>query len=449
MQQFAARAYGPTWAAGLSYMQGGEGNYYGHNAILRIAPFREHCQLPVLPGKAPLGGHILSHDFVEAALMRRAGFKVYLAAELDGSFEEPPPTLIDYAVRDRRWCQGNLQHARLLAMPGLHPISRLHLLLGVMNYVASPLWMLLLLLSTIEVLRWKLGEHVYFEPGGSLFPVWEVSIATQATVLYASVLVLLFLPRILGLITRLRDRQERAHFGGGARLFASGMAECGFSMLLAPLMAVAQSQAILSIIRGRSTRWAGQTRGDRGTSLREAVKRHMGVTALGIAWTWILLRFSTELFVWMSPVLAGMTLSIPLSIWSSRVSIGEWVRRLGLLWTPEEVAPPALLRQFRQEVARGVHVDDFDGRSALERVLDDRSARQAHLALVRPRRGDPLEEHALQGLVLKYRLRGASSLSDHEERTLLLAPHAILALLETRDAKGSLGPSLALNVKGR
>jgi membrane glycosyltransferase len=154
-----------------------------------------------------------------------------------------------------------------------------------------------------------------------------------------------------------------------------------------------------------------------------------------------------ELFVWMSPVLAGMTLSIPLSIWSSRVSVGEWVRKLGLLWTPEEVAPPAILRRFRQDVARGVHADDMDSRSALERVLDDRRARQAHLALVRPRRGDPLEEHALQGLVLKYRLRGAGALSDDEQRTLLLAPHAIMALLDTGVASGGFGSSVAWSVR--
>ena len=441
MQQFAARAYGPTWAAGLAHMQGGEGNYYGHNAILRIAPFREHCELPVLRGKAPLGGHVLSHDFVEAALMRRAGYKVYLATALDGSFEEPPPTLIDYAARDRRWCQGNLQHTRLLGIPGLHPISRLHLMLGVMSYLASPLWILLLLLATVEALRWKLTEHEYFKPGGSQFPIWEISIETQATILFASVMLLLFLPRGLALISTMRDRRERLHFGGGARLAASGIAECLFSILIAPVLALAHTQFVISILMGRTTGWTSQARGDRGTSLREATLRHAGVTVLGVAWSWILLHYSTELFLWMSPVLAGMTLSIPLSILSSRVSAGERARKLGLLLTPEEVAPPAILRRFRDELDRTACDDEGDERSALERVLTDPRTRRAHLALVPPRRGDPLEEHALQGLVLKVRLRGVDALSDEEQRALLLAPHAIAALVGGGAASEGAQPS--------
>ena len=142
LHQFAAWAYNPVFITGLNFWQGGAANYWGHNAIIRIAPFLQHCRLPKLPGREPLGGSILSHDFVEAALMRRAGWGVYLASELHGSYEELPPSLISYAVRDRRWCQGNLQHARLLFTPGLHLVNRLHLGMGVMSYVTAPLWML-------------------------------------------------------------------------------------------------------------------------------------------------------------------------------------------------------------------------------------------------------------------------------------------------------------------
>jgi membrane glycosyltransferase len=152
LQQFATQAYNSIFITGLNFWQGGAGNYWGHNAIIRIQPFVQHCRLPTLPGKEPLGGQILSHDFVEAAFMRRAGWRVYLASDLGGSYEEVPPSLITYAARDRRWCQGNLQHTRLLLTPGLHIVNRLHLSLGVMAYLSSPLWLLLLLLSTVEAL---------------------------------------------------------------------------------------------------------------------------------------------------------------------------------------------------------------------------------------------------------------------------------------------------------
>jgi membrane glycosyltransferase len=166
MRQFATHAYSSIFLTGLNFWQGGAANYWGHNAIIRIQPFVEHCRLPKLSGKEPLGGSILSHDFVEAAFMRRAGWKVYLASELRGSYEEVPPSLISYAARDRRWCQGN--HATCavcLMLPGLHPVNRLHLSLGVMAYVAAPLWMLMLLLSTIEGIRETVEPHTLFSSG--------------------------------------------------------------------------------------------------------------------------------------------------------------------------------------------------------------------------------------------------------------------------------------------
>lgn len=444
LQQFAASVYGPTWSAGLAYLQCGEGNYYGHNAIVRVAPFREHCRLPTLPGEAPLGGHVLSHDFIEAALMRRAGFKVYLASELGDSYEEAPPTLIDYSVRDRRWCQGNLQHMRLLGMPGLHPISRIHLLLGVMSYLASPLWMLLLLISTAEALHWKLTEHEYFAPGESLFPIWEISIRTQASLLFLCVSALLFLPRALALLSRLRSRSERALFGGGLRLVASCVGECLFSMLLAPVLAVTQTQFVASILMGRNSGWNSQARSDTETTPAQALRRHAGVTLLGLVWSALLLLFSIELFWWMLPVLAGMVLSIPLSVWSSRISMGRWARHRGLLLTPEEVEPPAVLQDLRKGLARPATWDTRGTRGALDHVLADPVARDAHFAFVLARRGDPLEEHALEGLVLKCRLLGPRALTDLEQRALLLAPHALSALLEPAVAPPQTAPNEAV-----
>jgi membrane glycosyltransferase len=428
LQQFAAGVYGPTWAAGLSWLQDGEGNYYGHNAILRIAPFVEHCRLPLLPGRAPLGGHVLSHDFVEAALMRRAGWCVYLVADLGGSFEEPPPTLVDFAARDRRWCQGNLQHARLLSMPGLHLMSRLHLLMGVMSYLSAPLWILLLLLSTAEALRWQLAEHEYFAPGGSLFPIWQVSIEAQAQLLFGLVMLLLFLPRGLALLARLLDAAECRRFGGAARLLLSVLGEALFSMLLAPVLAVAQTRFVLSILSGKSSGWRSPPRSDRGTGLLEALRNHAGTMLLGLAWTVLLARLAPSLLAWMVPVLAGLCLAVPLSMWSSRVSAGEVARRAGLFLTPEEVSPPAVLRRLDQRLAQAPE-PPHDERSALERVLADPQLRATHLGLgAGPAARDPLERHRLAGLVLKARLQGAAALSDDEQRDLLRDPEAVGAL---------------------
>src|SRR6185295_7515978 len=153
IQQFASSVYGPIHAAGLAFLQGPDGNYWGHNAIIRVHAFMQHCGLPRLPGKPPFGGEIMSNDFIEAALLRRAGWDVWMAPDIGGSFEEPPPTLLDYLVRDRRWCQGNLQHLRIVFAQGLSLPSRLHLAMGIMSYVSSPLWLLLLIVSAIDMMN--------------------------------------------------------------------------------------------------------------------------------------------------------------------------------------------------------------------------------------------------------------------------------------------------------
>jgi membrane glycosyltransferase len=174
VQQFASRVYGPMFAAGLHYWQLGDGQYWGHNAIIRVGPFMAHCVLPRLPGKPPLGGEIMSHDFVEAALMGRAGWTLWLAYDLGGSYEEVPSTLLEEMRRDRRWCQGNLQHLKLLFTQGLFGAHRALFLNGVLSYVSAVLWFLFLTLSTAEAIINALREPDYFPTGQSLFPSWPV-----------------------------------------------------------------------------------------------------------------------------------------------------------------------------------------------------------------------------------------------------------------------------------
>jgi membrane glycosyltransferase len=351
--QFGSRLYGPVLASGLSWWQLGEGNYWGHNAIIRTAAFMDNCGLPVLPGQAPLGGEILSHDFVEAALIRRAGWQVWIVPELGGSYEELPPNTIDYAVRDRRWCQGNLQHLRLLPARGLHPLSRLHLIMGVLGYVASPLWLLLLILSTTDIVGQAVTGHQYFLPGYNLFPNWPVSKTQETWSLVGVTLVVLLLPKLYSLGLTMADSTLRRGFGGALRLGGSAMLELLFSMLLAPAMMLFHTHFVGATLMGRGVSWNAQARGERGLTPREAIARHGLHVILGLGWAALVLGLAPGFFWWLVPVVTGLVLSAGLTLWSSRSDVGLAARRHGLLLTPEETDPPAELRRLAAAEAAG------------------------------------------------------------------------------------------------
>ena len=440
LHQFATRAYSEVFITGLNFWQGGAANYLGHNAILRIAPFVEHCRLPKLPGKEPLGGSILSHDFVEAALMRRAGWRVYLASELRGSYEEVPSSLIGYTARDRRWCQGNLQHARLLTTPRLHFVNRLHLWMGVMSYLASPLWLLILLLTTVEGIHDNLNQHSYFPPSSpALFPTWHISVQHQALLLFCLMMTLLLLPKALSLLLLLRQPQRRAEFGGGLKFTASVLCETLVSTLLAPNLALLQTRFVIGILMGRNVKWDAADRAESGTTFREALQRHWPATALGVGWSVLLLATAPKLFWWFSPVIAGFLLAVPLSAWSSRVRSGEGAKRLGLFWIPEELTPPPLLQHLQFELDRAPGRPWSVAGDGLARVLDDPAVRAVHLALLPPpaEPKDELHQHYCQGLELKVRRGGVRALSNREKRDLLLNPDSIQALVQGRSSRPS------------
>lgn len=428
-QQFAASAYGATWASGLAWLQLGDGNYYGHNAIVRIRPFVEDCVLPRLSGAEPLGGAILSHDFVEAALMRRAGHTIHLLPRLGGSYEESPPTLIDHANRDRRWCQGNLQHSRLLGMRGLRAMSRTHMLMGIMAYASAPLWLLLMLLWTAHAVRSHFVPHQYFAPS-SLFPLFQTSVASRALLLLTVILSLLFVPRLVAVLLRLRDRDERRGYGGAVRTIASFVAECMLSMLLAPALMLEHTRAVIGILCGRTTSWRAQRRGDAGVSPREAMRRYGFASALGAAWAALLWSTSRETLWWMLPALLGLVFAAPLAALTGSSVAGAWARRRGLLATPAETEPEPVLERFRALVAAEPPASDRGG-SALERLLRDAPLRRLHESLSGDGTPtDPLAAHSLEGLELKCRLEGAASLSKVEQRALMGSPAAVRRLAE-------------------
>ena len=350
IQQFSARAYGPLFTAGMRFWQLGESHYWGHNAILRMAPFMAHCALAPLPGDGPLSGEVMSHDFVEAALMRRAGWKVWVADEIDGSYEQVPPNLLAELQRDRRWCHGNLQNSRLMFEPRLHAVHRTAFLTGVLAYASSPLWLAFLLLSTVLFAQTVGSDPTYFTEPYQLFPIWPTANVRLMLTLFGLTAVLLLAPKVLALVA-LVARGEARRFGGAARLLASALIEFFHSLLLAPVRMLFHSQFVLAALTGWRLDWKSPPRDDAATSWREAAARHGVHTVLAIVWITAIVVSSSAFPWWLSPILAGLLSAIPLSVLTSRVAVGRALRRRRLMLTPEEDREPRVLQESRRAAA--------------------------------------------------------------------------------------------------
>ncbi|MGI9451211.1 MAG: glucans biosynthesis glucosyltransferase MdoH [Geminicoccaceae bacterium] len=351
IQQFASALDNPLFALGTAFWYPGRSNYWGHNAIIRTEAFMADAGLPKLPGKPPLGGEILSHDFVEAALLARSGWSVWLVPEVGGSFEELPPTLADYAQRDQRWCQGNLQHMRLLPMKGICAVNRMHLLFGVMSYMASVFWLVLLLLATLEAAWLQSEAWVYFPDAGSLFPTWPVSKTFEMLGLYSITMGMLFLPKFLALAVALFDPVRRKGFGGPWRLIKSTLTELFFSVLLAPIMMFQQTQAVLNTLLGRKVSWKGQRRGDGVEGWGDAASNYGAISLMGVVWALVAYQLAPALLAWMSPVLVGLFLAVPLAVLTSQPKIGAAAMRHGWFLTPEETHPPYIVMDQAEAVS--------------------------------------------------------------------------------------------------
>lgn len=331
LMQFGAALYGPLLAAGSSFWQGGTANYWGHNAIIRLAPFHAHCGLPLLPGRPPLGGEILSHDFVEAALLKRAGWDIWFLSDLSGSYEELPGNVIDYARRDRRWTQGNLQHLRLLGEPGLHPVSRLHLLMGASSFLVSLLWLVLLLTSWFD-------PTLIAEAGAAVVQAQDAAgrLAAEqrhgvAMLLFAGTLVLLFGPRLMGIILCLSGPRPAS---GRWRLAASAVLETLATVLLAPLMMLFHCWFLFGIACGRATGWDPQARDAQTVSWRRSLTLTGVPATLGLLGLLVLLDVPPMTTAWLLPVCLGLGLSPWLVCWTSRSDLGRISERLGLFQSP-------------------------------------------------------------------------------------------------------------------
>lgn len=396
-QQFAGRVYGPLIAHGIASWHGAEGNYWGHNAMIRTCAFAAQAGLPELRGRKPFGGHILSHDFIEAALMRRGGWAVHMVPALAGSYEEGPPSLTDFSIRDRRWCQGNLQHAAILPARGLHWVSRLHLLMGIGSYVAAPLWLLFLLCGITVSLRAHLVPLEYFSSERTLFPVWPHVDPFRSMWVFGVTMAVLLAPKMLSYIALLLHGPERRGCGGAIRAFVSVLLETVLAGLLAPVTMLAQSIDIISILAGRDSGWSTQRRDDGSILLRQVVGRYWRYTAFGLVLGVGVCLVSIPLALWMLPVVLGMVLAVPLAAITDTRGLGLALRRAGLLLIPEEHHPPielaranALFRTLSAQQQPGV-----------ADMLTDPRLKAAHVAMLPPQRRpgiDPIDPMLAVGL---------------------------------------------------
>jgi len=319
--QFGMRHGMRSFTLGSAWWQGDCGPNWGHNVLIRTAPFRTHCMLPELPGRGPLSGPILSHDQLEAVLIRRAGYEVRVMAEESQSFEENPPSLVDFIRRELRWMNGNLQYLRLLRMPGLKPVSRIQLVLAILMYVSAPAWMAFILI----------GAAMMALPGQlNAVP------AVTGLALFATILTLSLSPKIMGLAQVLARPERRAAYGGGTRVAIGGLIEMVFSMLTAPIVALALTRFAIGLMFGQRIGWSAQQRSRDRLEWSEAARVLWPQSVIGLALCVWFATFAPWALIFGAPILLALGGAIPIAVLSAQPSLGRWSRRTGLFDIPED-----------------------------------------------------------------------------------------------------------------
>ena len=377
VQQFAASVYGPLLARGIAWWAQNEGNYWGHNAIIRTKAFADAAGLPVMPGRAPFGGHILSHDFVEAALLRRAGWKVLIAPEIGGSFEEGPQTIIDLTIRDRRWCQGNLQHSAVLARArGITLTNRLHFMIGIFSYLASPLWLVLILVGMALSLQNRFLRPEYFAGQPTLTPSWPVIDPALALSVFGFTMAILLLPKLFGVVLAI-VRPGPVRKRRPVQVLSGAIGETVMSALVAPILMAAQTSSVVSILTGQDAGWTPQQRGSDGYRFKDVSRRHAFTSLLGVVLTGAALAISPVFAAWLAPATLGMIFAAPLSYaLGKQVPDESWTGRL--LATQESRETPV---SFASSVEARSNYADLQP-SSIEAMMADRQLFRRHRTLV-------------------------------------------------------------------
>ncbi|MEN1941383.1 glucans biosynthesis glucosyltransferase MdoH [Luteimonas sp. MJ246] len=356
MQQFAGRVYGPVIAYGVAWWHGAESNYWGHNAMIRTRAFAGCAGLPELRGVKPFAGTVLSHDFVEAALMRRGGWALHMIPGLGGSYEEGPPSLTDMLVRDRRWCQGNLQHGAVLPARGLHWVSRWHLLIGIGHYFTAPMWAMLMIVGvSIPLLHAGFSWGQFSLEGFSPTAYWREQDANRFIGVFVATMTMLLSPKLMGYLATVVDPAMRRGCGGAWRTFVGMLLETLLAALMAPVTMYVQSRGVAGVLAGKDSGWESQRRDDGTLPLRELLRLYGGLTLAGLVAGVAAWMVSPALAAWMSPVILGLVLAIPIVALGASRAAGQWLRRRRIFATPEELAPPPVL--VRATELRAEHPD--------------------------------------------------------------------------------------------
>jgi len=426
VQQFASRVYGPLFLAGLHFWQLGDASFWGHNAIVRLEPFLKFCAIPKLRGWLPFGGDILSHDFVEAALMRRAGYGVWLALDFDETYEQPPTTLIAELHRDRRWCRGNMQHLRLVALRGLTAAHRGLFISGGMFYGSSFLWLLLMILCTLRALIEFIHGPNYFPAGRSLFPVWPVHYPWLSWSLLIVTCVLLFLPKLLSL-SYLALAGHATRHGGLLRAGLSVALETLVSFLLSPVRMFYHAIYVAASCFGKMDwqiyRWLGRT-----SLWRDAARNLRTGTIIAVLWGIIVFYVDKTLFWWLSAILIPLAIAIPVAALVSDPAMGQRLRDWGWLLVPEELQVPPVVAAFQTRLAQrpqahpvlGVPVSD-----GFALAVVDPWHNRLHCRLLRKTRTAAAPDNHLEDRAVR---QGLTALSAAEKRRLLNDPAALRRL---------------------
>nr|WP_321979983.1 glucans biosynthesis glucosyltransferase MdoH [uncultured Cohaesibacter sp.] len=314
--QFAASFYSPVFCRGLAMLQGETGPFWGHNAIVRVRAFVQSCGLPVLQGTPPFGGHIMSHDYVEAALLARAGWIVRVDDDLEGSFEEGPENVIDHGKRDRRWCQGNLQHARIITAPGLKAWSRFVFAQGIMAYIAPLFWLAFLLISILA--PYFDVQPDYFPEANWPIPYIPPSMTFEAISLLVGIFGLLLLPKLLVAVKASLNGQAYA-FGGIGKVFVSTLLEVLLSSLIAPIVMLFTTRSVYQVLMGKDGGWPTNNRGDGQLSWRESFSASSWISLIGLCSLLITYQLTPSILYWLLPVALPITFAPIILWWSSRV----------------------------------------------------------------------------------------------------------------------------------
>ncbi len=322
--QFGMRHGMRSYTMGNAWWNADCGPYWGHNAVIRVAPFARFCELPLLPGKPPLGGCVLSHDQIEATLMRAANYEVRVLPVEGESWEENPPTLLDFTKRDLRWCQGNMQYWRLVGLPGLLPLSRFQIAMGIFMYIAPLAWTVMIALSVAKVFDPEIGPKEI-----------ELGIA-----LFAGSFLMSITPKIAGMLDAAFTPGAITRYGGPLRFLASSLTEIVFSIMLSPIAAIRLSIFMVSLLFGRSVIWSGQQRDTHGLSWATAFAGLWPQTLFGLVILGILGWKAPGVLIWALPLLSGLVFAAPFAVLTASPRVGRFMVRIGLCAIPEERETP-------------------------------------------------------------------------------------------------------------